>query len=53
MTVLLAVILTFLVIAPTTFAVCEYYNNRIIRALKGQPLARRKADVRNQPRPRA
>lgn len=48
--ILLAVIITFFVIAPTTFAVCEYYNRRIIRAMKSQPLIRRKPTWKNAPK---
>lgn len=48
--ILLAVIITFFVIAPTTFAVCEYYNRRIIRAMKSQPLTRRKSTWKNIPK---
>lgn len=40
--ILLAVILTFFVVSTTTFAVCEYYNRRIISAMNGQLLLRRK-----------
>lgn len=33
-----------------TFILCEYYNRRIIRAIKGQPLSRRIFTCKNDPK---
>lgn len=33
-----------------TFILCEYYNRRIIRAIKGQPLSMRISKWKNDPK---